>query len=105
MDEFHWIILDMGVSRTVEKIRLYVYNLGASQWYSVDVWVSDDPTSWPGPAAEWAVDLTDGVYGAAWVEDTLYNAQKGRYIRLRQIATLAGSGYILGAEFEAYLTG
>ena len=102
VDESHEIILDMATTRTIEKVRMYVYSLGASQWTDLDVYVSADALVWEyaGPAA-----FVGGVYGAEWAEKTLLTPRTGRYIKLVNIVTQVANHYLLGAEFEAYLTG
>lgn len=101
-DHVHEIVLDMGVSKTVEKIRVYVWGgLSTSQWTGVHLYVSDDPLSWH--LAKWNTSFTRDTDG--WVERTMTNHLKGRYIQVIIVYTQSPVNHLLGTGFEAYLTG
>ncbi len=75
---FHWIIFDMGETKTITKIRLYQSLYGYLRWgvnHGLTVYVGDDPA-----------DLGDAVWDgilddAGWQESGSFS-KKGRYIKL-----------------------
>lgn len=99
--ETHEVIFDLGETKYVTKVRLYVYDMTSSQWGLVGVYVSDDPTSW-GISVLSPGSFKDGELGAEWVEQTLIAPKSGRYIKLTSIYTDHLEDYVVGAEFEVY---
>lgn len=97
INHLHWIIIDLGVSRVVEQIRVYLKVAAACKWDVVDVYVSDDPEDW-GAAVAMGLSLTTIN---SWNERDVTD-KTGRYIKLESIDTQASTGNsCYGYEFEA----
>lgn len=93
--ELHWIIFDLGQSRTVTKIRLYqgaTLRWGGSS--GLTVYVSDDPTSWG--VAAW-----DGVLNTAGWQESAAFSKIGRYVKL---VSKSNSATQTLYEFQAEVT-
>jgi len=78
--ENHWIILDMGKTMNISKIRIYQ---GSDDWggsNGIDVYVSDDPGNWG------SIVWTGRIDGSGWVESGTFSAM-GRYVRLYSRST------------------
>lgn len=75
---YHWIIFDLGQTYTISKIRLYQYSVSIARWgktNGLDVYVSDDPTSWD--SAVWT-----GVLNASGWQESGSFSKNGRYVKL-----------------------
>lgn len=99
--ETHEVVFDLGETKYVTKIRLYVYDMTSSQWGLVEVYISDDPDNW-GASVLPLGSFKDGELGAEWVEQTLTTPKSGRYIKLTSIYTDHLTDNVVGAEFEVY---
>jgi hypothetical protein len=97
INHLHWIILDMEQSYSVSGVRIYVQTDTRSKATSVDVYVSDNPSSM-GAAVATGLDFTTP---ASWNEHT-FTAKNGRYVKLEGIDSEHASGYYYGYEFDAY---
>jgi hypothetical protein len=90
--ELHWIILDMGSTKTITKIKLFQvagYRWGESS--GLTVYVGDDP-------ANLGASVWDGVLNAdGWQESGAFS-KDGRYIKL---VTKHGASYERMYEFQA----
>ena len=77
--EYHWIVFDMGETRTITKIKLYQSFMEPDPWGGQDgvtVYVSDDPANWGDNV--WEGDM----FGSdEWVESGDFN-KDGRYVKL-----------------------
>ena len=106
VDEAHWIVLDLGESKYVEKVRLFVHSHPTSQWRFCDVYLSDSPTHF-GSLPAGSVCFLGAEYESEWVEADLAeyappDVKTGRYMKLSNIDTEDVYGYIQGAEFWVY---
>jgi hypothetical protein len=72
---YHWIILDMGQTMNISRIRIYQgsYDWGGSD--GIEVYISDDPANWG--SAVW----TGRIDGDGWVNSGQFQAL-GRYVKL-----------------------
>ena len=81
----HQIILDMGNTINITKIRIYQSSSSSYRWggsSGVEVYVSNDPTSFGSPV--WTgQEMNDG---SDWQESGTFFAQ-GRYVKLRSKST------------------
>lgn len=96
--ETHWIVLDLGGSATIQRIRLYQLWTLPCKWHGVDVYVSDIPGDWGAPVA---TNLTFNI-SEEWEERNVAE-KKGRYIKLAEIDTQDSRNYVAGTEFEVYI--
>jgi hypothetical protein len=77
-NEYHWIIVDMGATTKITKIRIYQSSTSSYRWgqsYGLKVYVSDDPNNWG--SIVWEGKLNSG----GWKESSTFSAQ-GRYVKL-----------------------
>ena len=93
---YHWIIFDMGSTKTITKIRLYQYLDGVFyRWgrtSGLTVYVGDDP-------ADFGAEVWHGVLDVdGWQESGAFS-KDGRYVKL---VTLYGQKYEKMFEFQAY---
>jgi hypothetical protein len=90
--ELHWIIFDMGSTKTITKIKLFQvagYRWGESS--GLTVYVGDDP-------ANLGASVWDGVLNAdGWQESGAFS-KDGRYIKL---VTKTPASYQRMYEFQA----
>jgi len=76
--ENHWIILDMGETMSISKIRIYQSGTASYRWgqsSGIEVYVSDNPANWG--SAVW----TGTLDASGWRESGTFSAQ-GRYVKL-----------------------
>ena len=99
--EDHDVVFDLGTTRDIKKIRLYVYPMTSSQWCFFQLYISDDLLDWGSPVLS-SSSLMDGEYGAEWVQRS-FGETSGRYLWLTLIDTEHDDDYIAGAEFEVYV--
>jgi len=96
----HWIIVDLGASYYVQRIRIYVGSVGDSDWDSVKIYISQNTTTWGTAVAQ-------GVSFAGtneWRElDLGANEKAGRYMKLENIDSRISSGSACGYEVEAFV--
>lgn len=82
--ENHWIILDLGESINISRIRIYQHTSTSTYRWGypdgIEVYVSDNPNSWG--SAVWVGTLNSG----GWQESGPFN-KKGRYVRLYSRST------------------
>ena len=75
----HWIILDMGETINISRIRIYQHSWDSSRRWGqsdgIEVYVSDDPANWG--SAVWTGTLNSG----GWQYSGPFSAQ-GRYVKL-----------------------
>jgi hypothetical protein len=74
----HWIIFDMGQTMNISRIRIHQSGTPSYRWgqsAGVDVYVSDNPSSWG--SAVWSGNLS----GSDWQPSRTFSAQ-GRYVKL-----------------------
>ena len=78
--ENHWIILDMGETMNISRIRIYQrsYDWGGSS--GIEVYVSDDPEDWG------SLLWTGRIDGYGWEYSGTFSAE-GRYVRLVSLST------------------
>jgi len=95
------LCFDLGTTRDIKKIRLYVYPMTSSQWCFFQLYISDDLLDWGSPVLS-SSSLMDGEYGAEWVQRS-FGETSGRYLWLTLIDTEHDDDYIAGAEFEVYV--
>ena len=91
----HWIILDLGQTYAVSKIRLYQTVTAGQRWGKtdgLDVYVSDDPADFG--SAVW----TGALNAEGWQESGAFS-KNGRYVKL---VSKADSQYQRMYEFGAY---
>jgi len=76
--ENHWIILDMGTTVPISRIRIYQYQWDSSYRWGypdgIEVYVSNDTISW---RSVWNGTLNSG----GWQQSAAFSAQ-GRYVKL-----------------------
>ena len=92
---YHWIIFDLGQTKTVSKIRLYQSAFSQQQWgetEGVDVYVSDNP-------ANFGVAVWTGTLNAAGWQESGAFSKNGRYVKL---VSKSDSQYTRMYEFDAY---
>lgn len=100
------VVFDMGVARTVEKVRIANYFTGNNfdrGFNKVDLFVGDAlaPAKDGTPAvADVQLTVSDKT-GAAWTEITLPKPVKGRCVTLRVQSNWGGNGYAAN-EVELY---
>ncbi|MGQ9460207.1 MAG: discoidin domain-containing protein [Candidatus Bathyarchaeaceae archaeon] len=72
---YHWIILDMGQTMNISRVRIYQrdYDWGGSA--GIEVYISDDPDNWG--SAAW----TGRIDGDGWEYSGQFQAL-GRYVKL-----------------------
>jgi hypothetical protein len=95
---FHWIIFDMGATKTITKIRVYQVGTTSYRWGQDDgltVYVSDDVGDFGAAVWEGALDAT------GWQESGSFS-KNGRYIKL---VSKSDSALQLMYEFDAYVDG
>jgi hypothetical protein len=81
--ENHWIILDMGQSTKITKIRIYQSSTSSYRWgqsSGIRVYVSNDPNNWG--SYVWTGTLNSG----GWRESGTFSAT-GRYVKLYSKST------------------
>jgi len=81
--ENHWIILDMGKTTDISKIRIYQSGTSSYRWgqsSGIEVYVSNDPANWG--SAVWVGTLD----ASGWRESGTFSKQ-GRYVRLYSRST------------------
>jgi len=82
--ENHWIILDMGKTMNISRIRIYQYPWSSSPRWGypdgIEVYVSDDPDNWG--SAVWTGTLNSGD----WQNSGTFSAE-GRYVKLVSMST------------------
>ena len=102
----HWIIFDLGSTKTVQKIRLYVTGAGRGCICEVTaVYINDTADESGGSKGSLGSILSGGNWNEIDVTDT-----SGRYIKIK-LKTLDASGLNCSAsnsmaqlyEFEAYV--
>jgi hypothetical protein len=98
VNHLHWIILDLEQTYSVSGVRILVQSDTRSKATSVDVYVSDNPSSM-GAAVATGLDFTTTY---VWNEHT-FTAKNGRYVKLEGIDSVHASGYYYGYEFDAYI--
>ena len=106
VNEAHWIILNLGETKYVSKVRLFVSSHPTSQWRYCEIFLSDDPTSFPSLPGGYATFM-GGAYEGEWVEQSLAAAappelKTGQYLKIAAIDTTDVYNYIQGAEFWVY---
>ncbi|MCK4529373.1 discoidin domain-containing protein, partial [candidate division WOR-3 bacterium] len=92
---YHWIILDLGQTKTVSKVRVYQSATASQRWGEtdgLDVFVSDNPASFGSAVWTGALDAT------GWQESGTFS-KDGRYIKL---VSKSNSQYQRMYEFDAY---
>lgn len=103
LSEDHDIVLDLGESKTVRKIRLYVYpDQSQSQWCFFQAYLSDDLEDWGSPVIS-SGNLVRGDLGAGWEEQNFSTEKSGRYLWLTLIDTQDIVDHVMGAEIEVYV--
>jgi len=81
--ENHWIVLDMGKTMNISRIRIYQSGTASYRWgqsNGIEVYVSDDPANWG--SAVWTGTLNSG----GWQSSGAFSKQ-GRYVRLYSRST------------------
>jgi hypothetical protein len=76
--EYHWIVLDMGQSIPITKIRIYQSSYSTYRWgrsSGLSVYVSNDPNNWG--SYVW----TGKLDSSGWRETGTFSAT-GRYVKL-----------------------
>ena len=102
VDELHWIVLDLGESMPIEKVRSWVSDNNPSAWETVEIYISDDPENWGVPVASNASFIWQTGYVAGWSETDIID-KTGRYIKLDHIDTRDGGNSLRGYEFAVYV--
>ena len=106
VDEAHWIVLDLGETKYVGKVRLFVSSHPTSQWRYCEIFLSNSPTyfgSLPGGYAT----FMGAAHESEWVEQSLAEfappeLKTGQYLKIAAIDTTDVYNYIQGAEFWVY---
>ena len=93
----HWVTLDLGETKLIEKIRLYIKDYDQDKWTGVDVYVSDDLGNW-GEAVATNLSFTTE---SSWNERDI-TPKQGRYIKCADIDTQAGDNCLYGRQFQVY---
>ena len=100
------VVFDMGVGRTVGKVRIANYYTGSNfnrGFKVVDIFVGDGPAPATGgtpAAADVEVKMSDKD-GPAWTDIALANQVKGRYVSVRVKSNWGGNAYAAN-EVELY---
>ena len=93
----HWVILDLGETKLIEKVRFNISTYAEDRLSGVDVYITDDPENW-GDAV--ATDLSFTT-PSSWNERDV-TPKAGRYIKCADIDTEAGDNCIYGRLFQVY---
>lgn len=91
----HWIVLDLGESREVTGVRLYVGSFQDARWAHVNVHVSET-------AGDWGDAVGTDLYFSStnsWNERSL-TPKQGRYFRFSHIDTYNSHDLLRGHEAE-----
>ena len=99
-NEQHWIVFDMGQSVIVTQVRIFEATDSAERWGAgtVNVYVSDSPTSWGSVDHNW----NPKGAGSGWQASGTFNAT-GRYVIL-QATSSSNSDNDRMYEFQAMVT-
>jgi hypothetical protein len=95
----HWVILDLGKSYLVSRLRLWLSDYEGGRWDSFDVYVSKDYSDFGDPVGENLSVQTPESWNTVDVEDKV-----GRYIKLSGIDTAASYNVLFGYEIEVEVT-
>ncbi|MHA1303623.1 MAG: discoidin domain-containing protein [Candidatus Heimdallarchaeaceae archaeon] len=88
VNENHWLILDLGSSKDIKKMRFRGQGTAAPD--DMDIYISDNKADW-GTAVATAVDPNS--YGSAYT-DVDVTDKTGRYVKFDIISTEHGSNYL-----------
>ncbi len=91
---YHWIIFDMGATKTISRIRLYQHMLAGLRWglaTGLTVYVGDNP-------ADLGAAVWEGVLNASGWQESGEFSKDGRYVKL---VTKSDSSSQIMLEFDA----
>ena len=100
VNERHWFILDMGATKRLSKVRIWLESDDGNQnkLEGVDVYMSDSPT---GTWTQVASNLGFQTAGQ-WNEHTFADTRKDRYVKVGNIGTLHGNDNLRLHEIEFF---